>query len=306
LRRTTLALLSRWQYKDTILDIQTKLSSFKIKMSGPSVVQSNIEQLFEVMGLNGIGEVERWINRVGTDGNTALTEAVRKGHVDCVEVLLKHGADVNVVSNYGTTALMRAAEQGHVDCVEVLLKHGANVNAADNYGWTALIWAATNGHSDCVEVLLKHGANVNAADNYGWTALIVAATNGHSDCVEALLKHGANVNAADNYGWTALIVAAMYGHSDCLEVLLNHVAEVNGSSGSCRNPSTGPMECSICLSPMGGNAGKSMAALPCGHIYCYDCLVRVDRLARGGDGSGNCPTCRQSYSKIEIKKVYIP
>ena len=62
------------------------------------------------------------------------------------------------------------------------------------------------------------------------------------------------------------------------------------------------MECGVCLSPMGGDEAKSMAApINCGHIYCFDCLIEIDR-----DGSANCPTCRQSYSKDDIKRVYIP
>ena len=73
------------------------------------------------------------------------------------------------------------------------------------------------------------------------------------------------------------------------------------TSISSRNPSTGVMECGICLSHMGGDEAKSMAAPPCGHIYCFDCLIQIER-----NVGGNCPTCRQSYSEDEIKRVYIP
>ncbi|KAL4525593.1 hypothetical protein Ndes2437A_g04043 [Nannochloris sp. 'desiccata'] len=44
---------------------------------------------------------------------------------------------------------------------------------------------------------------------------------------------------------------------------------------SSRNPETGLMQCGICSEEMGGGAEKSMAAAPCGHAYCYDCLVQV-------------------------------
>jgi hypothetical protein len=173
-------------------------------------------------------------------------------------------------------------------------------------GWTPLMKAADNGLVDCLEVLLKHGADVNVVDNDGNTALIVAADNGHLDCIEALLKHGADLNVVGNEERGALMWAAYGGCALDRRKRCRTTIGGRDSSVSFRNPSTGLMECSICLLKMGGDAEKSMAAPPCGHMYCYDCLVRVDRLAKGKNRSGNCPTCRQSYSEIEIKKVYAP
>lgn len=66
---------------------------------------------------------------------------------------------------------------------------------------------------------------------------------------------------------------------------------------SSRNPRTRQMECGVCLEPMGLDTDKSMATPPCGHMYCYDCLVEID--------SGKCPTCRQSYTKRQITKLFV-
>jgi len=167
------------------------------------------------------------VNAVSAGGCTALMPAAIEGHVDCLEVLVKHGADVNVAANNGDTALILTAIEGHVDCVEVLVKHGADVNVAANNGDTASMEAAYNGHVDCIEVLVKHGADVNAANADGRTALMMAAGHGHVDCVEVLVKHGADVNVAANNGDTALMMAAGHGHVDCVEVLVKHGADVN-------------------------------------------------------------------------------
>ncbi len=47
----------------------------------------------------------------------ALTKAAQKGHLDVVELLLAHGAYVNKVLSDGTTALVTACTAGHADIV---------------------------------------------------------------------------------------------------------------------------------------------------------------------------------------------
>ncbi len=55
------------------------------------------------------------------------------------------GGDVNSADDNGSTALYVATERGEVAVVELLLKHGADVNAATkNTGDTVLIVACKN------------------------------------------------------------------------------------------------------------------------------------------------------------------
>jgi len=208
--------------------------------------------------------------------------------------------------------LFKAADLNNIDEVERLLRNGADVNAANSKGTTALILAANNGHVDCLKVLLKHGADVNVADNDGATPFIYSAMEGHVDCIEVLLKHGVEVDASDDEEITSLVEAAIHKHESNLENLPKHDAPGkkrkldHTPNVSSRNLSTGALECGICLSPMGGDADNSVAAPLCGHVYCYDCLVRIDIDAKGRDSSATCPTCRQAYSEIDIRRVYIP
>ncbi len=156
-------------------------------------------------------------------GKTPLIQAAMNGHSECVEVLLKAGADVNRPFGCGWTALLEASKKGCIGCVDLLLKSGARVNQADELGSTALIEAARKGSTECVDLLLKSGANVNWSDQQGSNALIQASKGGHKECVEVLLKAGAGVNQADHVGLTPLTEAAL----NCVQILLAAGADVN-------------------------------------------------------------------------------
>ena len=81
----------------------------------------------------------------------------------------------------GDTPLMTAAWQGHTDCVEVMVKAGADVNlrsySSSNKGDTALVGAAWN--SKVINLLLKAGADVNVAGDGGKTPLMHASCDGN-------------------------------------------------------------------------------------------------------------------------------
>ena len=64
--------------------------------------------------------------------------------------------------NMGLTPLHWAALQGNNVSVEVLLKFGANPNLVDHNGLTALHWAACGGNRSCISQLLEAGVDIRA------------------------------------------------------------------------------------------------------------------------------------------------
>lgn len=63
-------------------------------------------------------------NIIDKKGNPILYQCVT--HPECLSLLLKAGAKVDLTNNEGETALMRAAYDSDFDCVQVLLDAGAN------------------------------------------------------------------------------------------------------------------------------------------------------------------------------------
>lgn len=177
-----------------------------------------------------------------------LDVAALGGYMECVELLLKHGADIHARAHQGSTALHSASAAGHAKCVELLLAHGSDVNALTDIGMNALMLAATGGHTACVELLLRRGCDATVAfSSNRTTALSMSAALGHLPCVAALLPHdGASIDMAlmgasalghaavvryliDQGGvgldrlsndFTPLMAAAYGGHVECVELLL--------------------------------------------------------------------------------------
>ena len=73
-------------------------------------------------------------------------------------MLLQRGAEIDVQDGKGYTALC-AATTGHERVVELLLQHGADVNLQISDGAIALVVAAGVGNERVVELLLQHGAD---------------------------------------------------------------------------------------------------------------------------------------------------
>ena len=83
------------------------------------------------------------------------------------------------------TPLACAAADGHSDCVQFLLRSGANINQTDIDRYTPLHLAVTFGHEECVKVLARD-PNIDFKKRTGQTALEIAAENGDNDIVLSL------------------------------------------------------------------------------------------------------------------------
>jgi hypothetical protein len=105
-----------------------------------------------------------------------LEMAVDKPHE--IASLIKEGANINGQNWFGKTALMYAAHLNQINAVNILIEHGANVNLSttsarygcrqlSRTGRTALMYAAENSSIPIMKILISAGANINATDSVG-------------------------------------------------------------------------------------------------------------------------------------------
>ncbi|XP_013380839.1 ankyrin repeat and KH domain-containing protein mask [Lingula anatina] len=174
------------------------------------------------------------VNWRNFEGLTALFFAVKQQHVDCVSLLLRHGADPNLSSELEGNPLDIAAAANDVKIAKMLVDHGADVNAQNHYlKYTALHSAVNSKSADVVEFLLAQGSQLSLSDENQMTAFVHAALKGDIKCLTLLLEeakkqglpHLVDVGAYDHA--TPLFLAAQEGYVDCVELLLKHGADPN-------------------------------------------------------------------------------
>ena len=173
--------------------------------------------------------------------DSALLQAIEKGVIDAVELLLAVGANpylslpsgdaaisaiVNMRDKDGWTVLHSAYR--HADVTSLLLCEGCDPNVVDNDGDTPVMVASQYGYCDTVAALIGAGADVNKA-GHGDIPLTAAAKAGHDNIIATLIGAGADVNKADDTGTTPLIAAARprKGHDNIVATLIGAGADVN-------------------------------------------------------------------------------
>ena len=157
--------------------------------------------------LAGGADVNSWKAKI------PLHKAVEGDHLEVVELLLEHKADVNAKDRVNRTALGVAAERLEGDSetkkkvAQLLLVHHANILTHGYLRQTALQMAAFQGNTSILEVLVEHARDKIEDAPRGSTPLQLAAKRGHVDAVKLLLNAHANPNTQDNRGKTALALA---------------------------------------------------------------------------------------------------
>ena len=207
---------------------------------------NNIDEIFENYIINKIN-IQDYINKFSIYDTTPFIDAIMAGHLELVNFLLEHGADIdNRVSGNGQFGGFRpihlAIIAGNMELVNFLLEHGADIDnrvPGDGQfgGVSPLHLAVMTGNIELVNFLLEHGADINSyiSGNVpfgGVFPLHLAVMTGNIELVNFLLEHGANINShiSGNVpfgGVFPLHLAVMTGNLEILRFLIEHGADTS-------------------------------------------------------------------------------
>lgn len=166
---------------------------------------------------------------VFTVAEQKFIEALEKGDLDTVDVMLSSGEArvTQPLNDYSSQPIHMAAGRGNPALIDLLVRHGADVNAADKDGDTPLMEAAKGNRPEALEKLIALGAERNTRAKSGMTALFNSAMEGKLKIVEILTDSGADVNIGTDSGLTPIFAAALRGHLEVARHLVDCGAKLD-------------------------------------------------------------------------------
>jgi cytohesin len=224
---------------------------------------------------------------------------VSAGNIEVAEMLLRHGAGVEVGDKEGCTPMHLASRCGDSDSLQLLIEgppdhldhdhdldhshddqpsdaaglgrawRRPDVNIRDASGWTPIHEAANEGNTQCIQLLLDYGAC-----RVGCRVRVVCACACAAVCrvvcrVVGLMRSGAgaDVNSPDADGNTPLHKAADNGALPSCILLVEHGARIDVKNHLNFTPyqlATIRCVCVVCV---------------CACVVCVSCVVRVSCVA---------------------------
>ena len=166
-------------------------------------------------------EREKFLDaRDSTTGASALHEAVRRGNLDVVDMLLEAGAKPDSTDHYGYAPLHSAARNNQVSIVQSLVNHGANVNISNSLARTPLKAAGLHASKEAALLLVESGADVRKDSPHVQMLIKWAAELGNIHVIRQLVPLGPAFMLKGGNGRNAFEVARDEGHEEIAQFLL--------------------------------------------------------------------------------------
>ena len=207
-------------------------------------------------------------NVINREKKTPLMLAVKYGFIPTVRALISNGADINAVVG-NDSAATEAIHNGQIECLQVLLDAGVDVNSGDTQQRTLLYFAVLEKNGRIMKTLIERGAdpnsvyadepllftvvktkstellqlfltcrdlNINCLNQSGESAAHIAAQQDHAMGLALLIQAGLRTDSRDSQGQTIAHYAAFRGHANLLQLMINAGISVRVPDSRGRTP----------------------------------------------------------------------
>lgn len=217
--------------------IQSVLESFSLEQRR-SIVSKKFKQkslFYTAVESNQIALVKYLLDECGAsikDSGSCLCKAASNKSLELVQLLVKHGSDVNEVDSKRSSALYFACLRGDMVMVAFLVNNGAQVDDANLGHFTPLMMSVQ--YPEICKFLLVNGADPKRVNSHKKTALMMAVEKESSHgSVEILLSFGADVNFTNIHGENAVFLASREGFTQMVELLQSYGAKSATALARC-------------------------------------------------------------------------
>lgn len=156
-----------------------------------------------------------------------LIVSAMAGNIETLKKNLADGADVNARNRNGASAVSLALRYGHIAAAKLLLERGAEVRSHDEEGWTALHQAIRRADLETINYIISRGADIKALNKKGSNVVSIAASFERKDLVEFFHSKGVGLDEANLCGWAPLHIAILRRNETLVRYFIEHGADVN-------------------------------------------------------------------------------
>ena len=284
------------QFARLLVNKGADVNALDDKNQSPLKIAIEKENFYLVQTLIGSGAKMN-----GSKYNNAIFQTVESYSKNYLELLVKHGADMNCINeDTGRTLLNAAIVRHDLAKIKILVKAGAKVNTKDINGLSPLHLSAQDGYKDITEFLLQNGANINVTDSENCTPLHNAVSFDRVEIVKHLVEKGADLFIKSRLkSQTPLDIARKNNLFEISEILVKKTLEIReAEEPSSKRFKVELDDCVICCN----TRNEIIVFHPCGHAKtCENCAMKIMYVS--SFGSKTCPVCREevaSYMKVFV------
>ena len=169
--------------------------------------------------------------------------AATEGNLQVIEKYIDNNGNVNQKFKDGYTLLHMSASFNHLNCVQYLVRNGADVNAKLEISYTQ--GTKSNPGEDAVAYLNQHltplrqtrsceialflienGANVNSRDSVQTSPLSGAILTKNREMIQLLINNGADINESD-WSLNPIYFSILMKDTVTINILLNNNLQLN-------------------------------------------------------------------------------